>query len=168
MESSKPQFSFTGQLESVRLNVQTTAVYLPHHIIAELPKGRIRVSGTINGAPFSLAIRFRKDGSRYFTVGSTLRNAARVGPGDNVDIRFRVLDINSVEPPAVLEVVAHEEHEVKSIGRLFSKPGKQILEDYISNVKNMDVRLRRSIDNVRKGRIATGLQPHHQRRNKKG
>ncbi len=168
MDSNKNQFSFTGVVESVRLNVETTAVYLPHHIIAKLPGGNIRVTGTINGAPFSLAIRFRRNGSRYFTVGSELRHAARIGAGDTVDVKFRIIDLRKAEPPAILEVVTHHEREKRNILKLNPKGGRDVLESFVADIKNMDVRLRRSIENVRKGRVAAGLQPDQQRKNRKG
>lgn len=168
MDSNKGQFSFTGVLESVRLNVQTTAVYLPHHIIAKLPGGNIRVTGTINGAPFSLAIRFRRNGSRYFTVGTELRNTARITVGDTVDVRFRIIDIHRADPPAILEVVTHHERERRNIQKLDPKGARDVLGNFVADITNMDIRLRRSIENVRKGRVATGLQPHQQRKNRKG
>ena len=167
MDRNKPQFSFKGVLESVRLNVQTTAVYLPHHVIAKLPGGRLRVTGTINGAPFSLAIRFLRNGSRYFTVGSDLRKAARIAEGDSVDVRFRVIDLCSAEPPAILEVVTLHEREIRSIRTLPQKE-RQVLENFITDLKNMDVRIRRSVENVRKGHINPEPRPQHQRKNRKG
>ncbi len=168
MDDNKTQFSFTSVLESVRLNVQTTAVYLPHHIIAKLPGGHIRVTGTINGAPFSLAIRFRRDGSRYFTVGSALRRAARIIEGDSVDVRFRVIDLQKAELPAILEVVTLHEREIRSIRTLPKKEGRQVLENFMTDITNMDVRIRRSVENIRKGHIGSEPRPQHQRKNRKG
>lgn len=161
----KKQFSFTSLLESVRLNLLTTAVYLPHHIIIELPKGRLRVSGTINGSPFSLAIQYRRDGSRYFTVGSALRKAANIDAGDTVHVSFKVLNLNVVELPDALEVVVHQDNEVKKIGRTFSKPAKETLSDYVSAIKNMDVRMKRSIEKVQRSKIGA-LQPQPNKKNK--
>lgn len=161
----KNEFSFTAPLETVKLNHITTAVYLPHHIIVELPKGRQRVSGTINGSPFSLAIQYRRDGSRFFTVGAALRKEARIEAGDKVSVSFRILDFHQVELPRTLESVMHQDSEARQLGKKFCKPGKYAFTEYIRTIKNMDVRLKRSIENVQRSRITT-LQPQQNRKNK--
>lgn len=161
----KREFSFVAPLETVKLKHTTTAVYLPHHIIVDLPKGRVRVSGTLNGFPFSQAIQYRKDGSRFFTVGSGLRNEARIEPGDQVNVSFKVLNLHQVELPSTLEAVLHQDNEVKKIEKKFADPVKYEFTDYIHAIKNMDVRLRRSIERVQRGRISV-MQPQQNRKNK--
>ena len=161
----KNEFSFVAPLETVKLKHLTTAVYLPHHIIVDLPKGRLRVSGTLNGFPFSLAIQYRRDGSRFFTVGAGLRRDARVVAGDQVSVSFKVLSLKNVELPSVLESVIHQENEVRKIGKKFSGTGKYEFTDYIHEVKNMDVRIRRSIEKIQRGKIAAPL-PQQNRKNR--
>ncbi len=161
----RSEFSFIAPLETVKLKHITTAVYLPHHIILDLPKGRVRVSGTLNGCPFSQAIQYRRDGSRFFTVGSGLRREARVEPGAQVSVSFRVLNLDRVELPTTLEAVLHQDSEVRKIGKKFSNPVKYEFTDYIHSIKNMDVRLRRSIEGVQRSKISA-LQPQQNRRNK--
>ena len=160
----RTDFTFTSILETVHFNVVSTAVFLPHHIIVHLPKGRLRVSGLINGAPFSLAIQYRKDGSRYFTVGAALRKAARISPGDTVYVSFKVLDLNHVELPEAFELTVRSSIET---GKLFHLPSgsKQILSSYINEVKNIDSRIRHAVQIVQKAKTGL-LQPQQKRKNK--
>ena len=159
----RTDFTFTSILETVHFNVISTAVFLPHHIIVDLPKGRLRVSGLINGAPFSLAIQYRKDGSRYFTVGAALRRAAKIEPGDTVNVSFKVLDLNNVELPEALEFTVRSSIET---GKLFQLPGgsKKILSNYIDQVKNIDSRIRHAVETVQKAK--TGLLQRQQNKRK--
>ena len=163
----KNEFSFIAPLETVKLKHVTTAIYLPHHVIIDLPRGRLRVSGTLNGAPFSLAIRYGKEGSRFFTVGSALRKEARVAPGDQANVSFKVLNMKNVEVPVLLESVLVQDSEARKIGRRFSANVSYEFVDYIHDVKNMDVRMRRSIEKVQRARI-TNPTPHpNKKKNKK-
>lgn len=161
----KNEFSFVAPLETVKLKHVTTAVYLPHHVIIDLPKGRLRVSGTINGFPFSLAIQYRRDGSRFFTVGSGLRRDAGIVAGDHVNVSFKILSLKNVEVPSPLDSAINQESEVRKIGRKFSKNVKYDFMNYIHDVKNMDVRIRRSIEKIQRGKIAAP-QPQQNRKNR--
>jgi hypothetical protein len=160
------EFSFIAPLEPVKIKHITSAVYLPHHIIIDLPKGRLRVSGTLNGAPFSLAIRHRRDGSRFFTVGASLRKTAGIEPGDQVCVFFRILNLEKVEFPGEFEYALRQESEARKIGRQFSNAGKYEFIHYIEDIKNMDVRMRRSIEKIRRARLTT-LQPQQNKKKNK-
>lgn len=161
----RTDFTFTSILETIHFNVISAAVFLPHHIIVDLPKGRLRVSGLINGAPFSLAIQYRKDGSRYFTVGAALRKAARIEPGDTVFVSFKVLDLNNVELPEALEFTVRSSIET---GKLFraSSGSKKLLSSYITEAKNIDSRIRHAVEIVQKAKTGL-LQPQQNKRKNK-
>jgi hypothetical protein len=160
----KTTFTFTSILESVNFNSISTAVFLPHHIIVELPKGKIRVSGIINGAPFSLAIQYRKDGSRYFSVGAPLRKAAKIQAGDKVNVSFRILDLQNVELPESFEYLSREGTSANTILPL-SDGTKKFLATYIAEVKNIDSRIRRAVETVKKGKAAV-MQAQQNKKNR--
>jgi hypothetical protein len=161
----KTQFSFTGILESVRLNLMTTAVFLPHHIIVELPKGRLRVSGSINGAHFSLAIQHRKDGSRFFSVGASLRKSANIQAGDTVEVTFRILDLERVELPEALEVVLHQDKEVRRVSKSLKAQAVKPLGNYVQAIKTMDIRWKNAIEIVQRSKVGNFV-PQQNRKNK--
>ena len=76
--TARPTFKFSTTLSNAKGNFISTVIYLPKKIVEMLPKGRIRAKGTMNGAPFTLAPQYKKDGGRFFTVSSTLRKAAKI------------------------------------------------------------------------------------------
>lgn len=144
-------YTFDSVLEAVKFNQITTAVFLPHHIIIELPKGRIRVSGTINGTPFSLAVQFKKDGSRYITVGAALRKTARIDVGDKLRMAFRVLNLKEVDPHRTFENALKQDDEVKRISRIILKDTK-LITSYVNTAKNLDSRVRKGIEIVQRSK----------------
>lgn len=163
----KTQYTFSGIVEAVRFNQITTAVFLPHHIIIELPKGRVRVSGSLNGAPFSLAILFRKDGSRYFSVGASLRRAANIETGDTVHVAFKILDMHHVELPGPLDKrVDHHDEASKHTRKVKLQSGK-VLVNFIQAVKSVDSRLRTSIESIQRSKSASPQPDQHKRNRNK-
>ena len=159
-------YTFDSVLEAVKLNQITTAVFLPHHIIIEIPKGRIRVSGTINGTPFSLAVQFKRDGSRYIAVGAALRKTARIDVGDKLRIAFRVLNLKEVDPQRTFENVLKQDDEVKRISRISAKDTK-LITSYVNTAKNLDSRVRKCIEIVQRSKsVNQSPFPNNKNRNK--
>jgi hypothetical protein len=146
-------YTFDSVLEAVKFNQITTAVFLPHQIIIEIPKGRLRVSGTMNGTPFSLAVQFKKDGRRYIAVGAGLRRTARIEVGDEVHIAFRVLNLKEVDLPRTFETVLKQDDEVKRISRIMLKDTK-LIASFVNTAKNLDSRVRRCIEIVQRSKSA--------------
>jgi hypothetical protein len=150
-------YTFDSVLEAVKFNQVTTAVFLPHHTIIEIPKGRIRVSGTINGTPFSIAVQFKKVGSRYIAVGAALRRTARIKIGDQVHVAFRVLNLKEVDPLRPLETVLKVDDDVKRISRSISKDTK-LITSFVNTVIHLDSRVRKSIEIVQRSK-SVGQSP---------
>jgi hypothetical protein len=163
----KTEFSFKAVLESVRFNTITTAVFLPHHVIIDLPKGRSKVTGTINGAPFSLSIQYRKEGARYFAIGSALRKAARIEAGDSVEVTFRILSLQKIDYHEVLETVLHHDAEVRKIGRASFSPVSPhpTLTGFLDAARNMDFRIRKCVEIVQRSKYVSP-QPQQKKKNR--
>jgi hypothetical protein len=158
-------YTFDSVLEAVKFNQITTAVFLPHHTIIELPKGRIRVSGTINGTPFSLAVQFKKDGSRYIAIGAGLRRAAGIEIGDQLHIAFRVLNLKEVDLPRSFENVLKQDDELKRISRIILKDTK-LITSFVNTAKNLDSRVRKCIEIVQRSKSAGRSSLSNKKKNK--
>ena len=150
----KKIFIFSGKLESVQFNLTTTAVLIPHRMSVDFPKGRLKVIGLMNGAPFSLPIQYRKQTGRFFPVSAALRQSARVNVGDTVNICFRLIDEDRVEFPEVLENVVEGYDKSDKTWNKSINGGKRFLESYLSSAKQMDSRLKKSIEVVQKSKAA--------------
>src|SRR5688572_8161863 len=98
-------FRFRAGLVKIKGNLISTAVFLPPDIIKKLPEGRVRTKGTINGIPFALAPQYRKEGGRFFSVSASLRKAAKIREGDQVEIVFKLVDPLQVDMPEELAAV---------------------------------------------------------------
>jgi hypothetical protein len=165
--ATKKVFTFSTIVESVSFNPVTAAVFLPHHVIIDLPKGRLRTNGIINGVPFSLSVLYRKETGRYFPISAALRRSARLEPGDAVNVTFSVINTENVELPLERETVLDEEDKARKIWRKFTISMGRMLADYLINAKQIDMRIRKALEMVRKGRAGT-LQPQGTRRRKNG
>ena len=123
-----------------------TAIFLPREIIRQLPKGRVRVEGTFNGAPFALAVLHRKDGSRYFSVSAPLRKVAGIKAGDPVVVLFKLVDPDKLEVPEELEAVLSQDDQAREAWDKLTTGYKRSLIYYVTSVKNVDSRINRSLD----------------------
>jgi hypothetical protein len=149
---SKKEFRFKSKLSPIKATFLNTVIYLPEDIVKALPKGRIRTKGTINGAAFALAPQYKKDGSRFFSVGAALRKAAKIKEGDVVDVKFRMVDADIVDIPEELEVVLEQDEEGKKVWDTFTKGMQRSLIIYVTSVKNVDSRIKRSLELVAKAK----------------
>lgn len=148
----KKDFHFRSKLSPFKGTFLNTVVYLPESIVKVLPKSRVRVRGTINGAPFALAPQYKKDGSRFFSVSAALRKAAKIKEGDSVEVKFRLVDPEIVDIPEELEAVLEQDDEAKKVWNTFTKGMQRSLIHYITSVKNVDSRIKRSLELVQKAK----------------
>lgn len=146
MKKSIHTFSFTSKLEDVRTGMLTTLVVIPVKIIEQLPEGRKRTKGTMNGAPFSLAINNLKTGERYFAVSNALRKAAKIGIGDPVKVDFHLVDPNIVELPEELEAVIAQDPDAEKIWQAFTPGRQRSLAHYVNTAKGVDSRIKRALE----------------------
>jgi hypothetical protein len=165
--ATRKVFTFSTIVESVSFNSVTAAIFLPHHVIIELPKGRLKTNGIVNGVPFSLSVLYRKETGRYFPINAALRKMARVEPRDAVNVTFCVINTEKAELPVERETVLDDEDKARKIWKKFTVSMGKVLADYIVNAKQIDMRIRRAIEMVRKGRSGM-LQPHGTRKRKNG
>ena len=144
--STKLSFRFQTSLAPIKAAFLKTAIFLPREVVRQLPKGRVRVKGTFNGAPFALAVQHLKDGSRYFSVSAPLRKAAGIKIGDPVTVSFKIVDPDKVEIPEELEAVLSQDDEAREAWDKLTRGYQRGLIHYVTSVKNVDSRIRRALD----------------------
>jgi len=152
MPADQKSFSFEARLSEIDAVLIKTAVFLPADVVARLPKGRVRVKGTFNGAPFALAVQNLKDGSRYFAVGAPLRKAAMIKVGDKVVVKFRIVDPDELDVPEELEAVLAQDDAGKKVWDDLTTGYQRSLIHYITSVKNVDSRIKRALDLVNRAK----------------
>jgi len=146
MAGKKNKFEFDGKLSSIDGLFMKTAILLPEEIIRKLPAGRVRVKGLCNHAPFALAVLHLKDGTRYFAVSAHLRKAAGIAVGDHVNVRFAIVDPDKLDMPEELEaVLAQDDDALKAWNKLTTGYQRSLIH-YITSVKNVDSRIKRSLE----------------------
>lgn len=145
MSLRKTSFRFSVPLSPFKGVFLNSVIFLPGKVVARLPEGRVRVKGTFNGAPFALAVQHMKDGSRYFSVSASLRKAAGIKVGDQVDVSFRLVDPDKVEVPAELEAVLAQDERAMEVWKEFTSGYQRSLILYVTSVKNVDSRIERAL-----------------------
>lgn len=140
-----------------------TVIVIPEAVVNQLPKGRVRVEGTLNGAPFALAVQHMKEGARYFSVSAPLRKAARIRVGDSLKVSFKLVDPDKLDVPEELEALLAQDEKAKEVWDQFTMGYQRSLIHYITSVKNVDSRIKRSIELLEK---AKARQLHGQQRKK--
>lgn len=163
---AKSSFRFQTSLAPIKAPFLKTAIFLPAEIIRQLPKGRVRVKGTFNGAPFALAVQHLKDGSRYFAVSAPLRKAAGIDLGDKVAVAFKTVDPDNVEIPEELEAVLAQDDRAREAWDKLTKGYQRGLIHYVTSVKNIDSRISRAIDTLNRAKAGM-LQGQKKRQNKR-
>ncbi|HEX6224329.1 MAG TPA: YdeI/OmpD-associated family protein [Chryseolinea sp.] len=153
--TARPTFKFSTTLSNAKGNFISTVIYLPKKIVEMLPKGRIRAKGTMNGKPFALAPQYKKDGSRFFTVSSKLRQAAKIKIGDKVEVVFKLVDKDAIEMPEELDAVLSQDEKAKSAWDTLTSGKQRDVIIYVTAVKNIDSRISRALHSLEK--VKTGL-----------
>lgn len=146
MAKTKFDFQFETRLSDIDNPFIKTAIFLPGPIIKMLPPGRVRVEGKFNAAPFALAVQHMKDGSRYFSVSAALRKAAGIQLGDKVKVVFKIVDPDKVDVPEELDAVLAQDDEARAVWEQLPRGYQRSLIHYVTSVKNIDSRIKRSID----------------------
>jgi hypothetical protein len=164
MSGRKTSFEFTTALADIKAVFMKTAIFLPGKVIDQLPEGRVRVKGTMNGAPFSLAVQHLNDGSRYFAVSGPLRKAAGIKVGERVMVKFKVVDPDIVDMPEELNAVLEQDPLAMKAWSALTRGYQRGLIHYVTSVKNVDSRIKRSIELME--RAKAGLLHGQKRKNR--
>ncbi|MCX6139426.1 MAG: YdeI/OmpD-associated family protein [Candidatus Kapabacteria bacterium] len=144
-------FRFTTTLSSWQHQFMKTAVVVPESVVEQLPsKGRIRVEGVMNGAPFALAIQRVKSGERFLSVSASLRKAANIEIGDEVRVAFSNVDPDALAIPEELQALLDVDDDARTAWETLTRGIQRGLVHYVSSVKSSDARIRRSLEIMRK------------------
>jgi hypothetical protein len=144
-----PAFKFHAPLSEVEATLISTVIYIPASVMRKLPASRVRVKGKMNGAPFALAVQYRKSGKSFFIVSRPLRKAAGIRPGDVVTVEFRIVS-DEVEIPEVLHEVLAQDPDGQTGWNKLTKGLQRGLCHYVNSVKNVDSRIKRALYLVEK------------------
>ncbi len=148
-------YSFAAHVTKIEARFLSHILIIPQEIIEDInQKGRLRVEGTMNGAPFALAIQNLKTGERYFSMSNALRRAAKVQLNEPVKVEFHLVDPNKLDIPEELEAVLAEDPEGKAVFDEMTIGTKRGLVHYITSVKNIDSRVKRALEII--GKAKTG------------
>lgn len=163
--STKMNYTFSGVLQAVEIGFIKNVVFIPREIIVSLPRGRKRVTGLMNGAPFSLSIQYQKNGTQFFPVSNSLREAAAIKPGDPVKVVFTLLD-NGSELPAEHETRLSHDDDAGRVWNGFSAGLQKSLKHYVHTARNLDSRIRKSFEWVEKSKARSMSKPAKKRKTK--
>jgi Bacteriocin-protection, YdeI or OmpD-Associated/Domain of unknown function (DUF1905) len=146
--AKKPAKSFVleGIIEPIAGSLNYSGVIFPQYLVDQLPEGRLRTEGNMNGIPFNLAIQNLKGGFRYFTISAALRREAKVKDGQLVKIAFTLVDPEKLEIPEELEVALAQDDDAMKIWDGFTTGKKRSLAHYVSGVKSIDARIKRALE----------------------
>lgn len=119
-----------------------------------------RVNGTVNGAPFRLALQSNGEGGLYLMIGKDLCKKAKLVIGEQVQVYIEQdLDPDRIDfAEEFLEVLAqdpeaHEKFFAFTIGK------QRSLNIYITQVKSVNSRLKRSFelaDKIKRNALSGG------------
>jgi hypothetical protein len=150
---STSTFTFKTTLSSIKGGLIHSVVYLPQEIVEQLPKGRLRTKGTLNGIPFALAPQYQKDGSRFFTVNAALKKAAKIKEGSRVEVTFKLVSPDLLDVPEELEAVLAQDEEAMTAWNNLTIGYQRSLIHYVTSVKNVDSRIKRSLELMEKAKF---------------
>jgi len=145
------EFEFTSVLSQFSTTYRTAMLIIPLEVVRALPKtGRIRTEGTMNGAPFALAVLRQKTGERYFVVSAALRSAAGIKTGDTVRVKFHCVDLDRLIIPEELQALLDVDPEMQAKWVSFTVGRQRGLVHYVTSVKSQDARIKRALDLMRR------------------
>jgi len=154
---------FQAPLSEIEATLISTVIYLPAAILRKLPASRVRVKGTMNGAPFALAVQYRKSGKSFFIVSRALRKAAGLKPGSLVSVEFRIVS-DKVEIPKELDAVLQQDNEGLKGWKQITPGLQRGLCHYVNSVKNIDSRISRALYIVNKIKLGGYKKPVKKKR----
>ena len=112
-----------------------------------------------------MAVQHLKDGSRYFSVSAPLRKAAHLRVGGAVMVAFKIVDPDNLDIPEELEAVLSQDDEARKAWDKLTTGYQRSLIHYVTSVKNVDSRIKRSIELL--NRAKAGLL-HGQKKGREG
>ncbi len=139
-------FSLEGIIEPIAGSLNYSGVIFPQDLVDQLPKGRLRTEGKMNGIPFNLAIQNLKGGFRYFTISAAMCREAKVKQGHRVTIEFTLVDPEKLEIPEELEVALAQDDDARKIWDGFTTGKKRSLAHYVTGARSIDVRIKRALE----------------------
>jgi hypothetical protein len=163
--NKKINYTFSGVLQAVEFSFIKTVVFIPGEIIVALPRGRKKVTGLMNGAPFSLSVQHRKNGTQFFAVSRSLREAAAIKPGDPVKVIFSLLTSGN-EFSTELETRLANDDDAGRVWNGFTAGLQNGLKHYANTVTKLDSRIRKSFEWVQRSRASSIAKPVKRRKTK--
>lgn len=144
---------FTSRVEPYDGPFQSAVLPVPEDVAGGLPStNNLRVEGTMNDAPFALAIQRRKDGRRLFILSKRLRKEAGVGIGDVVKVVGRIVDSETLHVPEELQALLDVDDDARKLWDGFTTGVKRGLCHYVGSVKSVDARIRRALQIMERAR----------------
>jgi hypothetical protein len=126
--------------------VRYTVVFLPDAIARDLPFDRhpqLRIEGEVADVPVAGAFLSAGDGWRYLIVSPATLEQAGVGPGDAVEVRFRVADQEAVEVPDALDRALALDPPAKAAWNALTVGRRRGLAVHVAGAKTEATRSRR-------------------------
>lgn len=143
---------FRAIVQRADFGLRQHVVYLPDDIAARYASRlRLRVVGKIEGVPFRLALLSRKDGSRYLSIGSSLRSAAKLREGDEARLEFTEdPHAERIDIPIEMQIALRQEPAIRKKFQALTPGAQRSVVFYVASARTEDTRIRRSHDVLRK------------------
>jgi hypothetical protein len=139
------QQEFKGTLNAVGPNGAWTRLQIPFDVYACYgTRGRVSVTGTINGFEFQSSLFPDGEGGFHMMVNKQMQREAGVKPGDVVDVVMR-LDAGqrSVAVPADVEAAMKLDKEAQAGFHKMTPSARKEYVDWITSAKQQETRERR-------------------------
>ena len=104
------------------------------------------MQGAINGIPFNLAPRPLADGSRYLTIGNSLRKELKIKLGDPVVVEFVLVDPDLLEVPQELQAALDFDEDALRFWQQYSTGLQRSLVHYINSAKSTETKIKRALE----------------------
>ncbi|MDJ1007760.1 MAG: YdeI/OmpD-associated family protein [Paracoccaceae bacterium] len=153
-------YEITAEIEALDFGkYHYEVVWLDAALAAALPLDahpRLRIAGEIGGRFFSGALT-PSGGRHYLMVPKAIREAAKLGLGDRITLRFGVDDQDRVDLPAELEEALSEHDDVRDLWAALTAGRQRGIAHRVASAKTPETR-RRRVDEVL-GHILDGKGP---------
>ena len=108
-------------------------------------RGRVPVSGTLNGAPFRSSIMPEGDGTHYLNINKALLAASQTRPGDTVEVTM-ALDqaARTVDMPADLTAALAAHPAARAAFEALAFSHRKQYADWVASAKRAETRQARA------------------------